>query len=179
MPVYTVGQKVWLERKNISSLRPSQKLDDRCYGPFEIIKKVMPTAYQLKLPPQWGIHDVFHVSLLRPVHEDFTVHPNPYPRPPPEIIDDEERWPVERILKYEKRGTGGRYLIQWEGFPREEASWEAASEVKKTAPDAVRDFHQRHPEISGPGILSKPSSSRRCRQKARTVTFEEPALQVK
>ena len=178
-PVYTVGQKVWLEGKNISSLQPSQKLDDQCYGPFEIIKKVSPTTYQLKLPPQWGIHDVFHVSLLRPVHEDFTVHPNPYPRPPPEIIDDEERWPVERILKYVKRGTGGQYLIQWEGFPREEASWEAASEVKKTAPDAVWDFHRRHPEISGPGILSKSSSSRRRRRKARTVTFEEPTLQVK
>ena len=51
MPVYAVGQKVWLEGKNISSLRPSQKLDDQCYGPFEIIKKVSPTAYQLKLPP--------------------------------------------------------------------------------------------------------------------------------
>ena len=70
-------------------------------------------------------------------------------------------------------------MIQWEGFPREEASWEAASEVKKMAPDAVRDFHRRHPEISGPGILSKPSSSRRRRRKARTVTFEELTLQVK
>ena len=74
---------------------------------------------------------------------------------------------------------GGQYLIQWEGFPREEASWEAASKVKKTAPDAVWDFHQRHPEISGPGILSKPSSIRMRKQKACTVTFEEPTLQVK
>ena len=60
-PVYTVGQKVWLEGKNISSLRPSQKLDDQRYGPFEIIKKVSPTAYQLKLPAN-GAFTMFSTS---------------------------------------------------------------------------------------------------------------------
>ena len=66
------------------------------------MKKVSSTAYKLKLPPCWGIHDVFHVSLLCPVHEDFSIHPDPHARPPPEIIDDEEQYLVKAILKYKK-----------------------------------------------------------------------------
>jgi len=58
------------------SVRFGQKgeLTPRYIGPFEILQKVGPTAYQLALPPTLqGIHDVFHVSnlhrsILDPTH---------------------------------------------------------------------------------------------------------------
>jgi hypothetical protein len=42
------------------------KLNPRYIRPFEILERVGPVAYWLALPPSLaGIHDVFHVSMLR------------------------------------------------------------------------------------------------------------------
>ena len=42
------------------------KLSPRYIGPYEIMSKVGPVAYWLKLPPELSIiHDTFHVSMLR------------------------------------------------------------------------------------------------------------------
>ncbi|KAL8108742.1 hypothetical protein AgCh_025002 [Apium graveolens] len=43
------------------------KLSPRFIGPFEVLKKVGKVAYEIALPPQWQhIHNVFHVSMLKP-----------------------------------------------------------------------------------------------------------------
>ena len=42
------------------------KLAPRYTGPFEIMERIGKVAYRLALPPQLaGIHDVFHISMLR------------------------------------------------------------------------------------------------------------------
>ena len=42
------------------------KLLSRFIGPFEILKRVGTVAYRLALPPSMsGVHEVFHVSMLR------------------------------------------------------------------------------------------------------------------
>ena len=66
-PEYQVGDRVYLEGSNISTNRPSKKLDDRQYGPFPVVAKVGQHAYKLQLPPTWRwIHPVFNTVLLRP-----------------------------------------------------------------------------------------------------------------
>jgi hypothetical protein len=69
-PNFKVGDKVWLLRKNIATTRPCAKLDYKRLGPFKITKLVSLMACQLELPPQFKIHNVFHVSLLEPYHEN-------------------------------------------------------------------------------------------------------------
>jgi len=53
-PEFKVGDLVWLNRKNIEMIRPSQKLHFRRLGPFEIVKVVgeSKAAVELKLPSQ-------------------------------------------------------------------------------------------------------------------------------
>lgn len=63
---YAVGDRVWLDLKNIKTDRPSKKLDDR-NKKFMVVEKVRPHAYRLKTPPE--IHDVFNVKLLQPATE--------------------------------------------------------------------------------------------------------------
>ncbi len=69
-PNFKVGDKVWLLRKNIVTIRPCAKLDYKRLGPFKIAKLVGLVACHLELPPQFKIHNVFHVSLLEPYHEN-------------------------------------------------------------------------------------------------------------
>ena len=41
-------------------------LSPRFIGPFEILERIGTVAYQLALPPSMsGVHEVFHVSILR------------------------------------------------------------------------------------------------------------------
>ena len=42
------------------------KLSPRFIGPFEILERIGTVAYRLALPPSMsGVHEVFHVSMLR------------------------------------------------------------------------------------------------------------------
>jgi hypothetical protein len=93
------GTKVWLEGTNLklpSNVTP--KLSPRRYGPFEVVSQITHVAYKLCLPPTWTIHDVFHASLLTPYKEMEQHGPN-FLEPPPEIIEGEPEWKVERILQ--------------------------------------------------------------------------------
>ena len=42
------------------------KLSPRFIGPFEILERIDTVVYRLSLPPSMsGVHEVFHVSMLR------------------------------------------------------------------------------------------------------------------
>ena len=95
---YKIGDQVWLEGRNLRIDRPSVKLAPKRYGPFKIRKVLSPITYQLTLPPQWKIHDVFHADLLTPYHETELHGPN-FTKPPPDLIDGEEEYEVKDILQ--------------------------------------------------------------------------------
>jgi hypothetical protein len=61
-----------LRSKNITTSRPSKKMDVRYLGPFTVTKKIGKLAYRLDLPPSMArIHPVFNIALLEPWHEPF------------------------------------------------------------------------------------------------------------
>ena len=70
------GDQVWLEATNLKLPYHTPKLAPRRQGPFRVSKVISPVAYQLALPLSWGIHDVFHVSLLLPYKETAAHGPN-------------------------------------------------------------------------------------------------------
>src|SRR5947208_14209936 len=53
-PDFQVGDKVLLNAKNVKTLRPSKKLDQRMRGPWKIIKRVGPRAFQLDMKEYKG-----------------------------------------------------------------------------------------------------------------------------
>ena len=56
-------------------------------------------TYRLNLPTSWRIHNVFHAILLKPYQENET-YGEIFSLPPPEIIDGEEVYQVETILRH-------------------------------------------------------------------------------
>jgi hypothetical protein len=63
-PMLKEGDKVYLLRKNIATKRPSDKLDYKKLGLFEITEIKSLVNYCLKLPKTIKIHPVFYMSLL-------------------------------------------------------------------------------------------------------------------
>jgi hypothetical protein len=94
-----VGAQVWLEGKNLKLPYQSTKLAPKRYGPFKIIREVSPVVYQLNLPIMWGIHDVFHTSLLLPYHET-TQHGLNFSQLPPDLITGEAEYKVKAIQNH-------------------------------------------------------------------------------
>jgi hypothetical protein len=66
-----VGDQVFIDTKNISSLRPNKKLDNKNEGPFKILKIVSLYIYQVEIPESWSYYDVFHTTLFRLAGEDL------------------------------------------------------------------------------------------------------------
>ena len=135
--VFRVGEKVLLSTKNIKlqgvgHATTVQKLMPKWIGPFEVIQAIGGAAYKLRLPPSLKVHNVFHVSLLKPFHSDGTIQP-------PQLVSSEgdAGYQAEAILNHKERryGKGVRreYLVRWHGCGPEHDSWEPESSVSKLA----------------------------------------------
>ena len=66
---FKVGDHVFLKvmpKRGVVMFGKRGKLSPRFIGPFEILERVGTVAYRLDLPPNMlGVHEVFHVSMLR------------------------------------------------------------------------------------------------------------------
>jgi Chromo (CHRromatin Organisation MOdifier) domain len=141
---YHIGQKVWLEAKNLPLQYGSLKLAPRHHRPFQIIREISPVAYQLDLPHQWNIHPVFHVSLLTPFIETDLHGPN-FSRPPPNLIKGEAEYKVEDIRNHQQFGKNKRlqYLLKWKGYPESDNTWEPAEQLH--VPQILKRYHAKTP----------------------------------
>ena len=139
---YEVGDEVVLATRH---LRVNEhlpvKLRRRWIGPFSIAKVISPVAYQLNLPPTWRIHPVFHVSSLKRYYrsEEFERVERP---PSPVVVDGEEEFEVEAILRHKGSGARRLYQVLWKGYPITEASWEPESHLRN-APQILEEYLRR------------------------------------
>jgi transposase InsO family protein len=140
---YCVGDKVWLDAKNLNTSHPSAKLGPKQYGPFLVTAAISRMSFCLKLPPQWKIHNVFHASLLTPYNETTTHGPN-FQEPPPDLIDGQPEWEVEQILGARRRRNQLQYLVRWKGFSEAHDSWEPLSHIN--AEQLIEDFRRQNPD---------------------------------
>jgi len=100
-----------------------KKLDQKKYRPFKILKAIGQEAFQLKLPEGWIIHDVFNEDLLTLCKEPHYKSQHMELAPPPDIINKEEEYEVEKIRKHKKKGQRTQYLVHWKGYGNEHDQW--------------------------------------------------------
>jgi hypothetical protein len=141
---FQVGDEVMLSTKNIKLKKGDtgvRKLLPVWIGPFEVSAAIGSVAYKLQLPPSLRIHDVFHVSLLKPYHPGGSVQP-----PPPLLLhdgSDENIFEVECILSHRERKyrhrTKKQFLIAWKGYGPEHHTWEPEENLDG-CPEALQDY---------------------------------------
>ncbi|QRW25753.1 Retrotransposable element Tf2 protein [Rhizoctonia solani] len=139
IPSYNMGEKVWLDAKNVQLCSNSNKLDPKQIGPFKIIEKISSHAYHLKLPESLKIHNVFYVGLLSKLHKSPS---QPLPDcPPPKTIEGEEEYKVEQIIDSKRQHRKWFYLIKWKGYGPEDNSWEP-EELLEHSQEEIRCFNK-------------------------------------
>jgi transposase InsO family protein len=159
-PILQKGDMVYLLRHsrghklpNIKTNRPSNKLDVRKIGPYEILEQIGEVNYKLALPDTMKIRNpVFHVSQLekaqideetgRPILDEIIVE------------DQEEEYEVEKILavRLNPETQELEFLTKWKGYPETENSWEprkhfsSQEPIKKFLRSAkLTDLNQQNP----------------------------------
>ena len=143
-----MGDQVWLDGRNIKMYHPTTKLAAKCHGPFPIQQVLSPISYQLTLPEQWKIHDVFHVDLLTPYRETEFHSPN-YAQLPPDLVGEEEQYEVEQVLDGRNHGCWKKkqYLVKWKEYPDSDNQWLDAKDMDN-AQELIAEFHNSHSNFS-------------------------------
>ena len=118
------------------------KLAPRYIGPFKILERVGTITYRLALPPSLlGVHEVFHVSMLRKYTPDLahvvnwgeiTVDTNETFEEGPMCILDSR----DQVLR---RKTVRLVKVLWQHRGVEEAMWEREDMMQATYPFLFRD----------------------------------------
>jgi Chromo (CHRromatin Organisation MOdifier) domain len=134
-------QKVWLDTRNLK-MNHHKKIAPKWEGPFKIDKVLGPVTYWLKLLKSWKIHNVFHAALLQPYIKN-EVYGNNYPKPLPELLEGEEVYEVETILRHWRRGRGYQYYVKWKGYSITEATWEHVSAFSSDG-NMLKEYQDRH-----------------------------------
>ena len=134
-------QKVWLDAKNLKTPYHS-KFAPKREGPFKIKDVLGPLTFCLELPKRWEIHNVFHASLLL-LFNATDVHRPSFTNLPPDLIDGEEEYEVESILKHQKRGQGYQYLVRWKGYSLADDKWEPAASITN-ADKILSEYKKKH-----------------------------------
>ncbi|GJU34487.1 putative reverse transcriptase domain-containing protein [Tanacetum coccineum] len=137
---FEVGDQVMLKVsswKGVIRFGKKGKLAPRYVRPFEILERIGPVAYRLRLPEELsGIHDTFHVSNLKKCLADASLHVpldeiKVYKtlrlvEEPVEILDREVK-----ILKHSKIAL---VKVRWNSKCGPEFTWEREDYMKSKYP---------------------------------------------
>ncbi|KAK5835759.1 hypothetical protein PVK06_011463 [Gossypium arboreum] len=137
---YSMGDMVFLKVspwKKILRFGKKGKLSPWFIGPYRVLKRVGPVAYQLELPPELDrIHDDFHVSMLRRYRSDPThVVPVAEIKVRTDLTFEEE--PVQILdqnVKVLRRKSVPLVKVLWRNHGREEATWEPEEAMQQQYP---------------------------------------------
>jgi hypothetical protein len=117
----------------VMRFRKKEKLSPRFVGPFQITQRVGRLAYRIALPPDLiGMHDVFHMSMLRKyiANTDVIVEYEPLKIQEGLTYVEESIKIVDKMGQVLRTKTTLIVKVLWRNHGVEEASWEAEHDIR-------------------------------------------------
>ena len=124
-----------------------QKLLMKYEGPFEIIQKISPVTYRLRMPASFGIHPVINIAHL----ERYNLSPMELGTRPTKPLSREDfqdlpEYEVEKILAEKLRKRGNKrirlFRTRFTGYGPEADEWLTAKQLKN-APEVLKTWQER------------------------------------
>ncbi|GJX90048.1 putative reverse transcriptase domain-containing protein [Tanacetum coccineum] len=139
---WTKSPVLWAEIGESSLIGPELAQAVRVRGPFEILERIDPVAYRLRLPEELSsVHDTFHVSILKKCLVDANLHV-----PLDEIkIDKTLRFVKESVeimdreVRSLKRSKTSLVKVCWNSKRGPELTWEREDHMKSKYPQLFVD----------------------------------------
>ena len=131
-------------------------------GPFEIMKKLSPVSYRLRMPASYGIHPVLNIAHL----EKYQASPTEFGVRPQKSLNRED---FDELLEYEvdkivaerrKKGQNGKQILQYltcfKGYSEEFDEWLMESQLKN-APEPLKNWKKTREYSSVGTALGRPN----------------------
>ena len=114
-------------------------------GPFEIMKKLSPVSYRLRMPASYGIHPVLNIAHL----EKYQASPAEFGVRPQKSLNREDfdklpEYEVDKIVaERRKKGRNGKrilqYLTRFKEYSEEFDEWLTENQLKN-APEPLKEW---------------------------------------
>ena len=125
----------WIDSKGAGA-----KLKQRWIGPFEVIQKINPKVYRLRMSDRYPGLPAFNIEHLKPYNssEDkwgvrTTMKESSRPK------EASEEYAVEAIVGHRRTKRGIEWLVRWEGYGPQFDTWEPTSFLKN-APIVLSEY---------------------------------------
>ncbi len=145
---YNKSNLVLLLMKNLSQKRLNKKLSHKFAESFHIQDIVKKQAYHLYLSTHYWIHNVFHVSYLKPYNQHLNDEIMQV-LPSSKLINEKKEYEIEKILRKQCRKGELWYKIKWIDYSLKYDQWileqdlNSASELCEMYDVRVKKRHQR------------------------------------
>ena len=140
-----IGDHVFLKvmpKRGVARFGKRRKLSPRFIRPFEILERISTVVYRLALPPNMsGVHEVFHVSMLRKYTPD-PAHVMDWGQIEVDTDGTFEEKPVciwdgrDQVLRCK---TVRLVRVLWRHYGVKESTWEHEDTMRATYPFLFRD----------------------------------------
>jgi hypothetical protein len=125
-----------------------RKLVQRTISPFEVMERINPVVYRLRLPDNYPMHPVFNLEHLCKYHmskEELGERTKlPDTR---EYLKASEEYAVEAILGHvvrpRKNGNQRMFRVRWEGYGPADDTWVSERDLRNV-PALKQEYLQLH-----------------------------------
>ena len=142
---FEVGDHVFLKvmpKREVVRFSKHGKLSPRFIGPFEILEMIGTVTYRLELSPSMtGVHEVFHVSMLRKYTPDpaHVVDWGQIEIGTDETFEEGPMCIVDSRDQVLRRKTMRLVRVLWRHYGLEKSTWEREDTMRTTYPFLFRD----------------------------------------
>jgi hypothetical protein len=130
----------WIESKGEGA-----KLIQRWIGPFEVLQKINPKTYRLRLDDRYPGFPIFNYDHLKPYTEAKDSEENPRLQLPDSRSNAlaSKEYEVEKIIgkRYDKSRRQYMWLVRWRNYGPQYDSWQTKRDLRN-APEMVRAFER-------------------------------------